>query len=151
MNNTLMLQKEKNMISTKCTDAIKAWDEPPPSWSSEMTFPEIARRKPMILSSSLEISYTPLIIDEKATQMTQSKAIIEPTPVRTSQDLPRQSPKEPPASTKPDKEPSGQIQDLNGLLAHIMMGFIALIALTSILVYTVLMFLVYYFLYSFSL
>ena len=27
MNNTLMLQKEKNMTSTKCTDAIKVWNE----------------------------------------------------------------------------------------------------------------------------
>ena len=47
------------MTSTKCNDAIKAWDEPPPL-RPETTSPGVVRQPPMILSSSIDSSQTSL-------------------------------------------------------------------------------------------
>ena len=136
-NVVLIPHKEKNMTSTKCADAIKAWDEPPPFWSSEITFPQIIRRRPMTLSSSLENSQTPLIQDDTSTRMDQFKGPTKPAPMRISQEPPELSQKEPSAHANPDTLPGGQIRYLDRFLTRFMIGFVAFITILAVLVYTI--------------
>ena len=137
-NDALILSKDKNMTSTRCADAIKAWDEPPPFWSAETELPQRVRRRPMVSPPSLDSSQTPLILmDEISVRTSRSKHNTQPAPLRTSQESPSLSVPKAPAYTDPDTLPNGPIRDLDRFLTQFMIGFIAFVAVSLVLFYTV--------------
>lgn len=121
------------MTSARCTDAIKAWDEPPPSWSETM-FPHIARRKAMISPSSFESSQTPFMADGTKSEMDQTRLTTGVTWLASSI---ARSTNQQALPTNFDTLSNRQTQYFDRFLNHLMMGFIAFVALSLIIVYVV--------------